>query len=166
MIDGDFFQQVDKMTANITTAEAVLDNVHCNDGNHDDQVVHAKQISSTSPSSSHIHPRRNSSTTTTSPSSYLRRGSSISSVSSSPSSPSLRMRRSSAISPGSLSLDDYQREQEMDVPDTVASKAIYFLHHVDPHKFTNAVIGINAGRCRLNSMHTYNVCDDMMIRLT
>ena len=33
----------------------------------------------------------------------------------------------------------------MEVPDTVASKALYFLHHVDPHKFTNAVIGINAG---------------------
>jgi len=42
-------------------------------------------------------------------------------------------------------LDEYQREQEMEVPDTVASKALYFLHHVDPHKFTNAVIGINAG---------------------
>ena len=172
-LDGDFFDQVDKLTAQVTTVDAAVidgDAVAANDRDDDnrddvDRVVHARHVTTS--------PRRASTTTTTSSSSppsssssYLRRRGSSSSTTTSPTQSSHRnhYRRGSSsyhhhqqqqlVSPGSpaspsQSLDEYQREQEMEVPDTVASKALYFLHHVDPHKFTNAVIGINAGRCTM-----------------
>jgi hypothetical protein len=144
-LDGDFFEQVDKLTAQVATVDAVTDHRHDDDDSNN--VVHARHVT-TSP--------RRSSTATSLSSSYLRRRASSSSSSSSTTSPTPSQhnhyrRRGSThhqpLSPGSppLSLEEYQREQEMEVPDTVASKALYFLHHVDPHKFTNAVIGINAG---------------------
>ena len=144
-LDGDFFEQVDKLTAQVATVDAVTDHRHDDDDDDDsNNIVHARHVT-TSP--------RRSSTATSPSSSYLRRraSSSSSSTSSTPSQHSHYRRRGSShhqpLSPGSppLSLEEYQREQEMEVPDTVASKALYFLHHVDPHKFTNAVIGINAG---------------------
>jgi hypothetical protein len=143
-LDGDFFEHVDKLTAQVATVDATTDH-HDDDDDASNNVVHARHVT-TSP--------RRSSTATSPSSSYLRRR--VSSSSSSSTTPpttsqhSHYRRRGSShqpLSPGSppLSLEEYQREQEMEVPDTVASKALYFLHHVDPHKFTNAVIGINAG---------------------
>lgn len=45
----------------------------------------------------------------------------------------------------SQSLEEYQREQEELGADTTASKALFFLQNVDPQRFTNAIVGINAG---------------------
>lgn len=159
-LDGDFFEQVDKLTAQVATVDAGIDHRHDNDDDDSNNVVHARHVT-TSP--------RRSSTATSPSSSYLRRrvsSSSSSTTSPTPSQHNHYRRRGSShqpLSPGSppLSLEEYQREQEMEVPDTVASKALYFLHHVDPHKFTNAVIGINAGMndSDYDDLHGGDDCD-------
>lgn len=43
------------------------------------------------------------------------------------------------------SIDEYQRDQELNGADTIASRALFFLQNVDPNRFTNAIIGLNTG---------------------
>lgn len=59
--------------------------------------------------------------------------------------PHLRQAKRSSLLTGSQSLEEYQREQEELGADTTASKALFFLQNVDPQRFTNAIVGINAG---------------------